>query len=61
MTNAREKLRRGKPAEEIEDQSQPVREDDPERGEQLAEGTGGGAHKTGANERPPPGKGNLGS
>ena len=57
MTNAKEELRRGKPSEKIEDQSQPVRQDDPAEGEEQAQGTGGGEHQTGVKGRRPVGKG----
>jgi hypothetical protein len=60
MTNAKEELRSGKPADEIEDQSKPVREDDPAKGEEQATGTRGGEHHTGVKGRRPPGKGNAG-
>jgi hypothetical protein len=57
MTNAKEELRRGTPPDEIEDQSKPVKEDDPIEGEKKAKGTGGGKHKTGVSGQRPVGKG----
>jgi hypothetical protein len=60
MTNGKEQLRSGKPADEIEEQSKPVKVDDPAEGEELATGTRGGEHKTGIKGERPTGKGNLG-
>jgi hypothetical protein len=56
-TDPKEQLRSGKPADEIEDQSKPVDEKDPAKGESKAQGTGGGQHKTGVAGRTPVGKG----
>jgi hypothetical protein len=57
MTNPKEQLRRGEPADEIENQSKPVKQDDPAEGEKQAKGTRGGTHKTGVAGRRPVGKG----
>jgi hypothetical protein len=57
MTKAKESLRKGTPPADIEDQSKPVREDDPAEGEAKAQGTNGGEHKTGVAGRRPVGKG----
>jgi hypothetical protein len=57
MTNAKEELRKGKPADEIEDQSKPVKQDDPAEGEKQATGTSGGEHQTGVKGQRPTGKG----
>jgi hypothetical protein len=56
----KEQLRRGVPADEIENQSKPIEVDDPAEGESKAQGTSGGEHKTGVAGQRPPGKGNLG-
>jgi hypothetical protein len=56
-TDPKEKLRRGTPPDEVENQSQPVREDEPEQGEKKSTGTSGGQHKTGVAGRRPVGKG----
>ena len=57
MTKAKEELRSGKPVDEIEDQSKPLREDEPAEGEKKAKGTSGGEHQTGVKGRRPVGKG----
>lgn len=60
MNDPKEELRRGVPADKIENQSKPVEVDDPAEGEAKAKGTSGGEHKTGVAGERPPGKGNLG-
>jgi len=60
MNDPKEKLRSGVPANEIENQSKPIQEDDPAKGESEAKGTSGGEHKTGVAGRPPAGKRNSG-
>ena len=57
MTSGKEELRRGKPAPAIEDQSKPVREDDPEKAEEKTTGTHGGEPHTGVRGRRLVGKG----
>ena len=57
MANGKEELRRGKPAPEIQDQSKPVREDEPQEAEKEATGTHGGPPHTGVAGRRPVGKG----
>ena len=57
MTPGKEELRRGKPAPAVEDQSKPVREDDPEKAEAKTTGTHGGEPHTGVRGRRPVGKG----
>jgi len=58
--NGKEELRSGKPPEEIEDQSTPVKEHEPGELADQATGTHGGEPGTGLRGRPPVGKGNLG-
>ena len=60
MPNGKEELRRGKPAEDIEQQSKPVKEEIPGELQEQASGTHGGEPGTGVRGRPPTGKGNLG-